>query len=162
MEQNVNHQYALEQGWNRQQPEVQAEQEKEQEPQLVRAMKVLEEYVYVLAVQAGESEEYAAGLWGRIVKSSGVLRELAYYHDYGKFWGEYKVAGYGITDILVWQVDHFKAYLDRREEVNRWQPEKLFLKALDIMLQMEDNPQPFVEKIQGETGTDYVGKFKEY
>ncbi|MBE5866294.1 MAG: hypothetical protein E7292_08815 [Lachnospiraceae bacterium] len=137
-------------------------QEKEQSEQLDRAMKVLEEYVHELAAQAGESEEYAADLWSRIVKSNGVLRELAYYHDYGKFWGEYKVAGYSITDILVWQVDHFKAYLDRREEVNRWQPEKLFLKALDTLLLMETDPQPIVDKLQGETGTDYVGKFKEY
>lgn len=137
-------------------------QEKEQSEQLDRAMKVLEEYVHELAAQAGESEEYAVDLWSRIVKSNGVLRELAYYHDYGKFWGEYKVAGYSITDILVWQVDHFKAYLDRREEVNRWQPEKLFLKALDTLLLMETDPQPIVDKLQGETGTDYVGKFKEY
>jgi hypothetical protein len=56
-------------------------------------------------------------------------------------------------------VDHFKAYLDRHEEVNRWHPERLFLHALDIMLQMEVNPQPFVDKMQGETGTDFVGKF---
>lgn len=136
--------------------------EKQAQSELFEAMQTLERYVYELASMAGESEEYAKDLWGRISKSTGVLRELAYYHDYGKFWGEYKVAGYSITDILVWQVDHFKAYLDRREEVNRWQPEKLFLSALDIMLQMEDNPQPFVEKMQGETGTDYVGKFKEY
>lgn len=137
-------------------------QEMEQSEELARAMKVLEEYVHELAAQAGESRAYATDLWLRILKSNGVLRELAYYHDYGKFWGEYKVAGYSITDILVWQVDHFKAYLDRREEVNRWQPEKLFLKALDIMLQMEVDPQPIVDKLQGETGTDYVGKFKEY
>lgn len=129
---------------------------------VARAMKTLERYVYELATMAGENEEYAEDLWNRITKSTGVLKELAYYHDYRKFWGEYKVAGYSLTDIVVWQVDHFKAYLDRREEVNRWQPERLLVHALDIMLQMEVNPYPFVDKMQGETGTDYVGKFKEY
>ena len=130
--------------------------------QLAQAMRTLKDYVRKLAVQAGESEEYAEDLWRRIQGSNGVLRELAYYHDYGEFWGKYQVAGYTLTDILVWQVDHFKAYLDRHEEVNRWHPERLLLHALDVMLQMEIDPQPYVRKLQGETGTDFVGKFREY
>ncbi len=133
-----------------------------QEERLALAMQTLEGYVRDLAVAAGESEAFAEDLWQRIRASEGVLRELAYYHDYGNFWGEYKVAGYSLADILVWQVDHFKAYLDRHEEVNRWHPERLLLHSLDIMLQMEVNPQPFIGKLRGETGTDYVGKFKEY
>ena len=136
--------------------------ENEQQKLLAQAMETLERYLYKLAGQAGEDEIYARNLWNRIIQSPGVLKELAYYHDYGKFWGEYKVAGYSLTDILVWQVDQFKAFLDRREEVNRWQPERLLLRALDVMLHMEENPQPYVDKMRGETGTDFVGKFKEY
>lgn len=132
-----------------------------QEEQLALAMQTLENYVRELAAAAGESEEYAVDLWRRIQSSTGVLRELAYYHDYGDFWGKYKVAGYSLADILVWQVDHFKAYLDRHEEVNRWRPERLLLQSMDVMLQMEVDPRPFTEKMQGESGTDYVGKFGE-
>ena len=127
-----------------------------------KAMRTLEHYVYELASRAGETDDYASDLWKRIQNSLGVLKELAYYHDYGKFWGEYKVAGYSLTDILVWQVDHFKAYLDRHEEVNRWHPERLLLHSLDIMTKMEEDPEPFIQKMQGETGTDYIGKFREY
>ena len=127
-----------------------------------KAMETLENYVNELSSRAGEGDDYASDLWGRIKKSTGVLKELAYYHDYGKFWGEYKVEGYSLTDILVWQVDHFKAYLDRHDEVNRWHPEKLLLHSLDIMLCMEEDPEPYVRKMQGESGTDYVGKFSEY
>ena len=133
-----------------------------EEQLLSQALQTLERYVYQLAEQAGETEEYARNLWSRIRSSNGVLKELAYYHDYGKFWGEYKVAGYTLTDILVWQVDHFKAYLDRHEEVNRWKPERLLLHSLDVMLQMEHDPAPFAAKMAGETGTDFVGKFKEF
>lgn len=141
---------------------VTKEQDMSQEARVELAMHTLEEYVAELSVAAGESREYAEELWGRIRKSTGVLKELAYYHDYGNFWGQYKVAGYSLTDILVWQVDHFKAYLDRREAVNRWEPERLFLHSLDVMLQMEQDPAPIVDKLQGETGTDFVGKFKEF
>ncbi len=135
--------------------------EKEQK-QLEAALKTLRNYIYALAEQAGESEEYAEELWNRIEKSGGVLQELAFYHDYGKFLCRHKVAGYTLADILVWQVDHFKAYMDRPLDMNRYHREKLLLSAFDIMLRMEEDPAPYVSKMSSETGTDFVGKFKEY
>ncbi len=130
-----------------------------QQEQLAQAMETLHQYIGNLSVYAGESEDYAEDLWKRISKSNGLLRELAYYHDYGKFLSEYKIAGYTLVDILVWQVDHFKAYLDRPEEINRYRKEKLLLQSFDIMAQMEKNPKPYVDKMTGETGTDFVGKY---
>lgn len=129
------------------------------EEQLEAAYRTLEGYVRELAVKAQENEGYGEELWERIRKSEGVLLELAYYHDYGKFLCRYQVEGYTIADILVWQVDHFKAYLDRPLEMNRYRQERLLLAAFDIMLRMEQDPVPYVEKMRGETGTDYVGKF---
>lgn len=162
MEQTERQGQAEQQKQTEQQEQTEQQAPTERQRQVEQAMETLRKYVWELAAGAGEDEDYAADLWRRIQGSEGVLKELAFYHDYGRFWGEYKVAGYGLTDILVWQVDHFKAYLDRREEVNRWHPERLFLHAMDVLLQMEVDPGPFVRKMQGETGTDYVGKFKEY
>lgn len=127
--------------------------------QLQQALHTLENFIKALAVQAGESEAYGEELWSRIKASNGVLKEVAYYHDNAEIWGKYQVAGYSLTDILVWQVDHFKAYLDRHEAVNRWKPERLFLQSVDVLLQMEKDPYPYVKKLQSETGTDFVGKF---
>lgn len=126
---------------------------------LRQALETLRVFVADLGVKAGKSPEYAEDLWCRIQKSNGVLRELAYYHDYGSFYGKYKVAGYGLMDVLVWQVDHFKAYMDRHEEMNRYRTERLFLESLDVLLRMEEDPAPYVEKMKGETGTDYADKF---
>ena len=127
--------------------------------QLQKALETLEKFVLELSEKAGKPKEYGEELWGRIARSNGVLRELAYYHDYGDFYGKYKVAGYSLTDVLVWQVDHFKAYMDRHEEMNRYRTERLFLESLDVMLKMEENPEPYVEKMKGETGTDFADKF---
>ncbi len=127
--------------------------------QLKQAMDTLHQYIRILADRAGENEEYADELWERISRSNGLLRELAYFHDFGDFLCEYKVAGYTLTDILVWQVDHFKAYLDRPEEMNRYRQEKLLLVSFNIMSKMEKDPQPYINKMQGETGADFVGKF---
>lgn len=130
----------------------------EQQTELENALKTLQQFIADLCQKAGKSREYGEELWMRIQKSSGVLQELAYFHDYRKFYGKYTVAGYSLPDILVWQVDHFKAYLDR-EEMNRYRTERLLLESLYVMLKMEQDPAAYVAKMQGETGTDYVEKY---
>ncbi len=123
---------------------------------LERALAVLREFVYALAAQAGESEEYGERLWEGIRQSGGLLQELAYYHDNGQFLCKYEVAGYTLADILVWQVDHFKLYMDRPEEMNRYRQPRLLLASFDTMLQMEKDPQVFAEKMRCETGQDIL------
>ncbi len=124
--------------------------------QLERALKALENFVRGLAVQAGETEEYGERLWEGIRRSGGLLQELAYYYDNGQFLCKYEVAGYTLADILVWQVDHFKLYMDRPEEMNRYRQPRLLLASFDTMLQMEKNPESFAEKMRLETGQDIL------
>lgn len=119
----------------------------------------LQAWVYSLAVSVGKNEEEAECFWETLRKDSELLEELEYYAVHGEFLCKYKVAGYTVTDILVWQVDHFKAYLDRREEINRYRQDKLLYNSFEILLQMRQNPQFYVNKLQGETGTDYEGKY---
>lgn len=84
------------------------------------------------------------------------MQELAYYHDYSRFLCEYKVAGYTLADALVWQVDHFKLYMDRPEEMNRYRQQRLLLAAFETMVQMEKTPEPLMEKMRQETGQDIL------
>ncbi len=135
------------------------QERKESEELIAAAMGTLENYVAMLAERAGETPEYGRELWSRIRQSEGVLQELAYYHDYGKFLCRHRVGEYTLADILVWQVDHFKAYMDRPQDMNRYRSERLFLESLDVMLKMEKDPEVFREKMRTETGTDYVGKY---
>ena len=126
------------------------------------AMKTEEDlkgWTYTLAIGVGKTEEEATDFWERLKDDTELLEELEYYAVHKDFLCKYKVAGYMVTDILVWQVDHFKAYLDRREEINRYRQDKLIYNSFDILLQMRVNPEFYVNKLQGETGTDYEGKF---
>lgn len=136
------------------QPEKQ--QETDQAAQLEAALNELHRFVQELAERAGESPEYAEKLWQGIRQSGGLLQELAYYHDYGSFLSKYQVAGYTLSDALVWQVDHFKLYMDRPEDMNRYRQEKLLLSAFQTLLQMEKDPTALTEKIRGETGQDII------
>ena len=131
----------------------------EKKDEIQKAMETLKSYLTVLGHRAVMMDEEIEDLWERMKASPSILQEFAYFHDFGDFLCKYSVAGYTIADILVWQVDHFKAYLDRREEVNRYRREKLVLMAFDILLQMEKDPDIYVEKMQTETGTDFEGKY---
>ena len=108
---------------------------------LARALKTLEQFVLELSEQAGCGEDYGRKVWEGIRSSSGLLQELAYYHDYGRFLGKYRVAGYTLPDIIVWQVDHFKLYMDR-VEMNRYHQERLLLQAFETLTLMEQDPTP--------------------
>lgn len=120
-----------------------------------KAFDALHNFILSLAEKAGKDEVFGEDLWSRMLRSEGVLKELAYYHDTGSFWDGYEVAGFHLTDIIVWQVDHFKAYMDRHDEMNRYRTERLFVESLDIMLQMEKDPDPFIRKMREESGTDF-------
>ena len=126
----------------------------DQTVQLENALKELHRFVLELAEHAGESTEYGEQLWQGIRRSGGLLQELAYYHDYGSFLSKYKVAGYTLSDALVWQVDHFKLYMDRPQDMNRYRQEKLLLSAFETLLQMEQDPTALAEKMRRETGQD--------
>ncbi len=119
----------------------------------------LQAWVCSLAASVGKNREEANAFWQTLRKDTELLEELEYYAVHGEFLCKYKVAGYAVPDILVWQVDHFKAYLDRREEINRYRQDKLIYNSFEILLQMRQNPEPYVNKLQGETGTDYESKY---
>lgn len=123
---------------------------------LEKALKELHRFVLELAERAGESPEYGEQLWQGIRQSGGLLQELAYYHDYGNFLSKYQVAGYTLSDALVWQVDHFKLYMDRPQDMNRYRQEKLLLSAFETLLRMEKDPAALTEKMRGETGQDIL------
>ena len=66
------------------------------------------------------------------------------------------MAGYTLADVIVWQVDHFKLYMDRPEEMNRYRQQRLLLAAFDTMLEMEKDPEAYVNKMKNETGQDIL------
>ena len=67
---------------------------------------------------------------------------------------EYKIEGFTIADILVWQMDHFRAHLDRSDSANRYDKDRLLLSTFETMLEMKKNPGLIIEQYSAETGID--------
>lgn len=105
--------------------------------------RVLHDYI----ISLGGSEE----LWNRIEACEGVYKELEYWCTNGNLLGEYNPHGISISDCIAWQVDHFKAYMDR-EENNRWHRERLFIQSLETLLDISDGSEEVLRKITGENG----------
>lgn len=123
----------------------------------------MDERVYqwarALCYYAGEGEDFLQEFWKRMRQSEGVMREFTYYLDHQNFLCEYKVAGYSVVDLMVWQMDHFKAQMDRGKDDMKNNGDKMLLMAFDTMLKMEQEPEYYVNLLQTETGTDYPEKY---
>ncbi|MBD5495525.1 MAG: hypothetical protein HDR12_14480 [Lachnospiraceae bacterium] len=112
-----------------------------------------------LCYYAGENEEFLEQFWNAMEASEEVYREFVYYMENRNFLCQHKVEGYTVVDIMVWQMDHFKAQMDRGHYDMKQNGDKMLLMAFDTMLKMEKQPEKYVQLMQSETGTDYPGKY---
>lgn len=113
-----------------------------------------------LCFYAGKDETFLEEFWQALTQSEGVWDEYIYYMEHQDFKCTYQVKGYSLIDIMIWQMDHFKAQLDRGMDDMKNNGDKMLLMAFDTMLRMEKNPDYYIDLMQNETGTDYPGKYE--
>lgn len=116
-------------------------------------------FISELCRYAGEDEDFEKDFRLRLMEDEEIYEEFAYYLEHGNFACEAKVAGYTVVDIMVWQMDHFKAWLDRDTAGTRQNGDRMLLLAFDTLLKMRKNPETYIRKMQGETGTDFPEKY---
>ncbi len=112
-----------------------------------------------LCAYAGMDAQFGEDFWLRLTKEADILEDFCYYMDNRKFSCGAVTAGYTVIDIMVWQIDHFKARLDRREPGMGDNGDKMLLLAFDTFLKMRKEPERYIRLLQGETGTDYPEKY---
>lgn len=116
-------------------------------------------WIQLLGAQAGEGKEFLDRLAEAIAASGELSEELAYYMEHEDFLCRAKVGDCTIIDIMVWQMDHFKAELDRDRYEMKHNRGRMLLRAFDTMLRMQKEPEKYTAMMQSETGTDYPGKY---
>lgn len=121
-------------------------------------MEELFQWTKALCAYAGVDDNFAASFWERIIRRDAILKEYQYFYEHENFLCEYKIEGVSVIDIMIWQIDHFKAELDR-DSVMRTNKDNMVLMAFDTFLKMEENPTELLTKMKEQTGTDYPGKF---
>ena len=122
--------------------------------------KGIREYIDRLCENAGEDQSFAEDFYERLTSDQEILQEFVSYMESGNFACRAKVCDYTVVDVMIWQIDHFKAWLDRDTTGTKQNKDKMLLNAFDILLKMKQNPESYIQKMQLETGTDYEGKYE--
>lgn len=117
-------------------------------------------FISELCRHGGEGEAFQKDFTERLMADEEISQELFYYMEHGDFACKAKVQGYTVVDIMVWQMDHFKARLDRDNSGTKQNGDRMVLLAFDTLLKMREQPEKYIGKLQGETGTDYPGKYQ--
>ncbi len=117
------------------------------------------DFIDKLCSYAGESSEFAQEFWMKLKQDKEIYDEFVFYLENGNFACRAKIEGYSVVDVMVWQMDHFKARLDRDNSGTRNNGDRMLLLAFDTLLSMRNNPGKYIDKMQSETGTDYPDKF---
>ena len=122
--------------------------------------KGIREYIDRLCENAGEDQSFAEDFYERLTADQEILQEFVSYMESGNFACRAKVCDYTVVDVMIWQIDHFKAWLDRDTTGTKQNKDKMLLNAFDVLLKMKQNPESYIQKMQLETGTDYEGKYE--
>lgn len=122
-----------------------------------RAMQAAQ-FAAKLCMESGVTQEFYDAFWNKLKNSPDIFKEFVYYMEKGDFAGKVKIGGRSIVDILIWQMDHFKAYMDRENQLKN-NPSEMVLRAFDTFLNMEKDPEAILYLLDTESGSDYDGKF---
>ena len=104
--------------------------------------------------ESGVLEEF----WSKVQSHGQVLQEFEYYYEHNDFSDNLCVAGITVADILIWQIDRFKAALDEGKFALKYNGPHMILGAFYTMCDVVDNPEKYKSRFGSETGSDYPGK----
>lgn len=115
-------------------------------------------YAQELCIAANEEDGVLEEFWGALSNHPEVMKEFEYYYTHHDFLCELKVSGITVADILIWQIDRFKAAIDEGKFALKYNGPHMVLGAFYTMTDVVDNPERYIIRFQSETGTDYPGK----
>ena len=118
----------------------------------------LYEYARSLCEQADEEDGVLEEFWNRVSVYPEILKEFEYYRTNNDFLCELTVSGITVADILVWQIDRFKAAIDEGKFALKYNGPHMVLGAFYTMADVIEHPEKYANRFRSETGTDYEGK----
>jgi len=117
----------------------------------------LSEIINECAKRAGLDQEFAESLRCGLLDNRELLEEFIFYIKNGSFLCSYKVYGLSVADILVYQIDHFRAVMDQDRLAMKFNSDTMLLMAFDTMIKMTRDKayaDTFKKRLLSESGTD--------
>lgn len=85
-----------------------------------------------------------------------VLEEFCEYLKTGDFPCKVKAGEVTLPDIMIYQIDHFRAYLDRDTENTKYNRDYMVLHAFDTLMRMRKGVKNDMDAMEYVTGTDQI------
>ncbi len=119
-------------------------------------------FAKALCEYGGKDEEFCKEFVRRLEESPALYKEFEYYLEHQDFLCEMNIQGITVPDILVWQVDKFKAGIDEGRFELKYNADAMLLMAFNTMYEVEKDPSKYLENFRTVTGSDYEDKIKGY
>ena len=107
----------------------------------------------------GLDEAFFNSFWEALLEEDEIYKEYVHYLIYQDFACRVRVEGVTVADVLIWQIDHFKAQLDVDTTLTKKRSGSMVLLAFDTFLKLKRRPEEYLPRLREDTGTDYPGKF---
>lgn len=120
------------------------------------------EFARALCKYSNKDDKFLEEFVGKLLDSPALYREFMYYIEHQDFLCEMNIEGITVPDILVWQVDKFKAGIDEGRFELKYNPDAMLLAAFNTMYDVEKDPAKYLENFRTVTGSDYEDKIKGY
>ncbi len=101
-----------------------------------------------------KSDEWIEDFWIRMLSNKGVYKEFLHYLEKQEFLCEYKIEGYSIVDIFVWELDHYNLLMDMGKNDGRCNKLEMLLEAFDFMTKMDLDKEKYIKRLQNGQGMD--------
>ena len=107
----------------------------------------------------GLDKAFFESFWEALLQDDEVYTEYVHYLVYQDFDCRCEQCGVTVVDVLIWQIDHFKAQLDVDTTLTKRRQGSMVLLAFDTFLKLKRDPEKYLPRLREDTGTDYPGKF---
>ena len=128
-------------------------------PKTVITRQMVRQATQRICEENGLDASFFEAFWEALLQDDEIYTEYVHYLVYQDFACSVSVDGVTITDVLIWQIDHFKAQLDVDTTLTKRREGSMVLLAFDTFLKLRLKPQKYLPRLREDTGTDYPGKF---
>ena len=112
------------------------------------------DFLKQLCDYAGKTPEWADELWKDLLINTEIYDEFMYYLDNHTFKDEYRIGGYSMSDLYVWQMDKYNIIREIGKNPTSCNKETMVLNAFRTMIDMKADPEPFIKRLESGWGND--------
>jgi len=103
---------------------------------------------------ADEDQGWCDALWAEIILDEELFEELVFYLDHHTLLDKVKCAGYGLTDLYIWQMNRYNIIGDTGKNTAACNKERMVLHAFSDMAAMKKDPDVYVKRMTLGRGMD--------